>query len=86
MVITKYKIKDLKELYRLERKYWSTGDVDVLPATSIASKKIDPRNFGFASDLAKITYYRGGTFQTLVDALKVFGYEPEEEKEHEQSV
>lgn len=78
--ITKYRIKDLKEVYRIERKYWSTGDVDVLPAISNASKKIDPMNTNIANDLAKITYFRGGTFQTLVDALKLFGYEPEEEE------
>jgi hypothetical protein len=53
--------KMLDELIRLRRKYWKTGDVDVLPAGYEKAKEISNAVFG--------NIYRNTGFCGLVDAI-----------------
>lgn len=76
-----YKFDDLRELYRIDNKYWKTGDVDILPKRNEIAMQIDKKFWNCITSLTSFTTRKHLPFNRLVDALKIFGYEPETEDE-----
>ena len=75
----KYKRKTVEDLYRVTGKYWNTGDVDYLDTIICLSKKIDDRLWSEIAFLAHLAVRKKAGVKTLIDALKLFGYEVEDE-------
>ena len=73
-----YKWDDLRELYRVDNKYWKTGDVDILDKRTACGKAIDERYWSEVLALAAFVTRQHKPFNVLVEAMKVLGYEPEE--------
>ena len=76
----KYKRETIKDLYRIIGKYWNTSDTDYLnPAYNLA-KTIDDRLWCEIESLADLAVLKKAGVNTLIEALKLFGYEVEEEE------
>lgn len=75
-----YKWDDLRELYRVDNKYWKTGDIDILEKRFALAKDIDKKFWSEICSIASIVTRKHLPFNKLVEALRVFGYEPEEWK------
>lgn len=76
-----YKWDDLRELYRVDNKYWKTGDVDILDKRCALGKRIDDKFWSEILSLTALTTRRHLPFNVLVDALKLYGYVVEEQQE-----
>lgn len=74
-----YSEKDLKDLYRIDNKYWKTGDVDFLPARFDLGKKIDEKFWTEICGIVSIATRKHLSIDTVVDALSLLGYEMEKE-------
>lgn len=72
---TMYKEKDLRELYRVDDKYWRTGDVDILDKRVDLARRVDQRFWSEVSGITSIVTRKHLPISTLVDALKVLGFE-----------
>lgn len=79
--MTTYKFDDLRELYRVDNKYWKTGDVDILDKRIALAKNIDSRFWAEIVSITALTTRKHLPFNKLVEVLKIFGYEAEEENE-----
>ena len=75
----KYKRDTVKNLYRVTGKYWNTGDTDYLETCMSLSKKIDDKLWCEIESLAGFAVRRKAGVGTLIEALRLFGYEMEEE-------
>lgn len=78
-----YKIKTLRELYRVDNKYWKTGDVDILDKRISLAREIDERFWAEIDALTALTTRTHKPFAVLVEALKLYGYEGIEAEEGE---
>lgn len=76
----KYKRKTVKNLYRVTGKYWNTGDTDYLDTCISLSKDIDDKLWCEIESLADFAVRRKAGINILIDAMKLFGYEVEEEE------
>lgn len=81
--------KDLDEAIRLEKKYWQTGDPDLLPAVTRAEKKAVhtddylPRG-AFIDIISGITQIRPfPANETYYKIFEILGYEIVNEQEEE---
>lgn len=74
----KYKEKDLRELYRIDNKYWKTGDVDILPKRTEIAKSISGRFWDKVADVVSIATRKHLPVQNVIDALKLLGFEMDE--------
>lgn len=79
-----YKWDDLRELYRVDNKYWKTGDVDILDKRTALGKKIDGRYWDCITSLTEFVTRQKKPFHVLVEAMKVLGYVAEEQVEGEE--
>ena len=71
----KYKEKDLRELYRIDNKYWKTGDVDILPKRMEIAKSISFRFWDAVATVVSIATRKHLPIQNVIDALKLLGFE-----------
>ena len=73
------KRKMVEDLYRVTGKYWNTSDTDYLDTIICLSQKIDDRLWCEIESLAGLAVRKKAGVKTLIDALKLFGYEVEDE-------
>ena len=76
----KYKEKDLRELYRIDNKYWKTGDVDILPKRLQIAMSISERFWDKIAATVSIATQKHLPIQNVIDALKLLGFEKDEEE------
>ena len=76
----KYKRKTIEDLYRVTGKYWKTSDADYLDTITHLSQKIDDRLWCEISSLADFAVHKHASINTLVEALRLFGYEGEKDE------
>lgn len=74
-------IKLLRELYRVDNRYWKTGNVDILAKRKEFGKAIDPIFYYEIADLASIVTRKHLSVDTLAKCLELLGYEIMEEEE-----
>lgn len=74
----KYKEKDLRELYRIDNKYWKTGDVDILSQRMETAKSISGRFWDKVAGIVSIATRKHLPIQNVIDALKSLGFEMDE--------
>lgn len=79
-MIEKYKEKDLRELYRIDNKYWKTGDVDILPKRMEIAKSISYRFWDAVATVVSIATRKHLPIQNVIDALKLLGFEMDGEE------
>lgn len=77
----KYKEKDLRELYRIDNKYWKTGDADILPKRMEIAKSISGHYWDKVAGIVSIATRKHLPIQNVIDALKPLGFEMDEVKE-----
>ena len=77
----KYRWDDLRELYRVDNKYWKTGDVDILEKRFSIARSIDEKYWDNIVNLTYFTTRKRLPFNKLVDAMRIMGYEPYEVEE-----
>lgn len=80
-MIEKYKEKDLQELYRIDNKYWKTGDADILPKRSEIAMSISSRFWDAVETTVSIATRKHLPIQNVIDALKLLGFEMDEAEE-----
>lgn len=78
-----YKEKDLRELYRIDNKYWKTGDVDILDARMILAKKICEKRWDSINAIVSLATRENIPIKVVVEILALYGLEMEPEKEVE---
>ena len=69
-----YSMRTLRELYRVDNKYWKTGDTDILPKRTELSRVIDPKFDYEIAGMARIATQSHLPVQSLADALAALGY------------
>ena len=74
----KYKRKTIEDLYRVTGKYWKTSDADYLDTVMKLAQTIDDRCWVEIEGLADFAVHKHASINTLVEALRLFGYEVEE--------
>lgn len=79
--MTTYKEKDLRELYRIDNKYWKTGDADLLSARIDAAEKVDARYWDCIASITSLATRKNLPVKKLMAALAELGFVAEEEKE-----
>lgn len=77
----KYKEKDIRELYRIDNKYWKTGDADILPKRFEIARSISDRYWDAVATVVSIATRKHLPIQNVIDALKFLGFEMDEVKE-----
>lgn len=75
----KYKRKDIEKMYSLIGKYWNTTDTDYLDLSMNIAHSIDKRLWCEIHSLVTFAVRKKAGISTLIDALKLFGYEVEDE-------
>lgn len=73
MKIIKRKI--VEDLYRVTGKYWNTSDTDYLDTMVHLSQIIDDRLWCEIESLAAFAVRKKAGVNTLIEAMKLFGYE-----------
>lgn len=73
-----YDLKTLRELYRVDNKYWKTGDTDILPKRLDLAKQVDKDFWSEISAITSIATRTHKSVQDLVNALSALGFEIEE--------
>lgn len=68
-------IKLLRELYRVDNKYWKTGDVDILPKCHELAEAIDSIFWCEIKSIASIVTRKRLSVDTFAKCLEVLGYE-----------
>ena len=71
----KYKEKDLRELYRIDNKYWKTGGADILPKRFEIAKSISGGFWDAVATVVSIATRKHLPIQNVIDALKLLGFE-----------
>ena len=73
-----YKYADLRELYRVDNKYWKTGDVDILAKRMSIAQDLDGKFWSELLSITALATRKHLPVAALVEVLKLFGYEPEQ--------
>ena len=73
------KRKVVEDLYRLTGKYWNTSDTDYLDTMIKLAKDIDDRLWCEIEQLGSFAVRKHKSIDTLIEALKLFGYEVKDE-------
>lgn len=74
----KINVKDLDELIRLSRKYWETGDRDILIAKYAINDKLPSNHYSFAySDIVDgcIQINKNCAYETIHKVFELLGFE-----------
>lgn len=74
-------IKLLRDLYRVDNKYWKTGDTDILPKRMELAEAIDSEFWSEISSIARIVTQKRLSVDTFAKCLELLGYEIVEEEE-----
>ena len=69
----------LRELYRVDNRYWKTGDVDILPKRRELAGLIDKTYYSEVAGIARIITQRRYPVAKLAEVLTLLGYEVEQE-------
>lgn len=72
-------IKTIRELYRLDNKYWQTGDADILPARMQVAKEIDERFYSELSGIMRMVTQNHYPVSKFVKVIRLLGYMVSEE-------
>lgn len=72
--IKTYPMKSLRELYRVDNKYWKTGDTDILPKRTNLGRDIDSKFGDQIADMVSIATRSHLSVQSVVEALAALGY------------
>lgn len=78
----KYKRKDIEKMYSLIGKYWNTTDTDYLDLSMNIAHSIDKRLWCEIHSLVTFAVRKHKGVNVLIDALKLFGYEVEDDCEN----
>lgn len=68
-------IKLLRDLYRVDNKYWKTGDTDILPKRMELAQAIDSEFWSEISSIARIVTQKRLSVDTFAKCLELLGYE-----------
>ena len=68
-------IRLLRELYRVDNKYWKTGDIDILPKRTELAEAIDSRFWSEIAGIARILTQKRLSVDTFAKCLELLGYE-----------
>lgn len=79
--MNKYREKALRELYRIDNKYWRTGDTDLLDKRFAIAKMVSERYWDCIASITSVATRQHLPVQALADALMALGFEMEEEAE-----
>lgn len=71
------KIDTIQELYRVDNKYWKTGDTDILPKRTEVAQSIDKRFWSEVSGIAHIVTQKHYPVAKLAEVLRMLGYNVE---------
>ena len=74
----KAQIQTLRELYRVDNKYWATGDVDILEKRRALAKEIDERFYYEICVVTHIATQKHFPVKKLAEVLKMLEFEIEE--------
>ena len=75
-------IKLLRELYRVDNKFWRTGDADILPKRIELAEEVDPNFWCEIAAIARIVTQKHFSVDIFAKCLELLGYEIiKEEKE-----
>ena len=66
-----YKLTTLRELYRVDNKYWKTGDVDILDKRLMLAQEIDSEYWSEIQAITALTTRKHKPFNALVEALRL---------------
>ena len=77
------KMDTIRELYRVDNKYWKTGDKDILPKRTELAKSIDDRFWSEVSGIARIVTQKHYPVAKLAEVLRMLGFKLEEGEENE---
>lgn len=75
------KMDTIRELYRVDNKYWKTGDKDILPKRTELAKSIDDRFWSEVSGIARIVTQKHYPVAKLAEVLRMLGFKLEEGEE-----
>ena len=74
-------IKTIRELYRVDNKYWKIGDIDILPKRRELGQKVDEEFYSEICGIARIVTQKHYPVKKLIEVLEMLGYEIEKEEE-----
>lgn len=77
------KMDAIRELYRVDNKYWKTGDTDILPKRIEVAESIDKRFWQEVSGIARIVTQKHYPVAKLAEVLRMLGYNVEEGEEND---
>ena len=77
---TKYKLKDLMEAYRADIEFRFTGKERSLVAGKVAAERISIEYRSQIASLVSFANRTGRPIEAVIEALKLFGFEPEEQE------
>jgi hypothetical protein len=72
-------IKTIRELYRLDNKYWRIGDADILPARRQVAQEIDERFWGELCGIMRMVTQQNYPVEKFIEVIRVLGYMVSEE-------
>lgn len=78
-------MKTIRELYRVNNKYWKTGDTDILEKELALARKIDKEFWGEIQGIMSMVTKKHFPVQKFVDVIKLLGYEVEEEDDDQRT-
>ena len=76
----RYKLKTLRDMYRVINKFWKTSDTDYVDMSLSKSQQIDSRLWSEIHALVTLAVRTHKSVDTAVRALELFGYAVEEER------
>ena len=80
-MVKQVELKTVKELYRVDKKYWETSDTDLLDKDLALSEEIDHEFWAEITHVFTLAIRRRIPLKTLIVILGLYGYEIVEEKE-----
>lgn len=77
----KYKESDLRELCRVDRKYWETGNTDILDRRTNIAQRISNKYWSEVLGIVAFANKTGKPIDTVISVLALYGFEMEQEDE-----
>ena len=74
-----YREKDLRELYRVDNKYWKTGDVDILSARTELAERIHKKRYDSICAIVSLATRENIPIKSVVEILEIYGLKMEPE-------
>lgn len=67
-------METVRELYRVDNKYWKTGDADILEKRILLAQKIDRCFWDSMCDIMRMVTQKHYPVQKFVDVIELLGY------------